>query len=237
MAILNRSLAENMTRSSPFSSRYRFNPALGGTGRYIDRDGKMVTQGRVTNELEKVITGTKQEMLALSEQLQAGDVGIQEWYNGMRSRMKIIHSISASIAKGGWAQMAQADWGSVGAITKKQYKLLGNFASEIISGKQKLDGRFLARVGMYTDAARSTGEDIKRREAQSLAITHERRILGTADHCRTDKNGLLGCVELAGKGWMPVGELPPIGQTPCRTNCKCSFIFGRIENGEVIEVT
>lgn len=201
-------------------SPFRFNPSLGTTGRYIDAKGRMVSERVVTGQMERVIAGVKGEMIGISKQLQVGDIGLQEWYNGMRSNMKIIHTLDAAIAKGGWAQMTQSDWGAVGAITKRQYKFLNNFAAEIKSGKQPLDGRFLVRTGMYADAARGTGEDMKRREANRNGLNEEARILGVADHC---PDCLAAAIDSA--GWKPLGELPRIGDSVCRTNCRCYFIF------------
>ena len=222
--------------SSPLESRYRFNPKLGGTGRYIDRNGRIVKAKVVTGQLEKVIAGTQQEMLDISQDLVEDKIGIQGWYDGMRRRMKLIHHAAASIAKGGWAQMTKSDLGFLGSVTKSEYKFLGNFATQIISGKQPLNGRFFQRVKQYATAARSTNQEVTRREVKSGGATHEQRVLGIADHCTTDKNGLLGCVELADLDWQLIGTLPRIGGTPCRNNCRCHFIYGRLENGEVVEL-
>ena len=206
------------------NSRYRWNPALGTTGRYIAPSGRMVPQKTVTGEMEWVIGGVKGEMQSLSRDLQSGNISLQEWYDGMRDRVKIIHTLDAAIAKGGWAQMSQSDWGAVGAITKFQYGKLNDFALQIADGLA-LDGRFLVRAGMYADAARGTGEDMKRREAdRNPTLTEEMRELGAADHCTT-RNGVLGCIELNDMGWQPIGTLPRIGDTPCGTNCHCNFVF------------
>jgi len=208
-----------LTRSFD-GSRFRFNPTLGTTGRYIDAKGRMVRQDAVTSEMEKSITGIRDEMIDLSRRLQNSEIGLQEWYNGMRDRMKIIHNLDAAIAKGGWAQMTQSDWGAVGAISKRQYQFLNNFAQQIKDGTHPLNGRFLVRAGMYADAARGTGEDMKRREAGRNGFTEEARVLGRADHC-------VDCVRwnVDVLGWQPIGTIPRIGDSVCRTNCRCNFIF------------
>lgn len=234
--VISPSLALNVLRPSPYDSKFKFNPKAKGGGRYTDQHGNFVSSKVVLNQLEKVINGTKAEMTGLYNQLEAGEIGIQEWYDGMRRRMKIIHGISASIAKGGWAQMTQSDWGKTGNRLKKEYRLLSGFAQDMVSGKQPLNGNARRRAGMYAEAARGTGEETKRGEMEARGATHERRMLGaTENHCHTDKSGLLGCVELADKGWQLIGEvLPPIGTSPCRTSCLCRFIYGRMENGRVV---
>ena len=215
-------------------SKYRWNPSLGTTGRYIDEQGRMVPAETMRAEMERVISGTREEILDLSKRLHAHEISGQEWYDGMKKSIKTIHSCNAAISRGGWAQMTQGDWGAVGAITKDQYKYLNNFAAEIESSEQPLNGNFLRRAGMYGDASRGTGEQMARRDALANGNDEERRVLGVADHCHT-AGGLLGCVELAAKGWQPIGTLPRIGGAPCRTNCKCHFEFRKSDLSSEID--
>jgi len=46
-------------------------------------------------------------------------------------------------------------------------------------------------------------------------------VLGAAEHCPD-------CLDLAGRGWMPIEELeqvPGDGNTQCLTNCQCSLDY------------
>ncbi len=204
-------------------STYRWNPSLGSTGRYIDENGRMVPSRDVVRQTERVIKGVRQEMRGLSLDLAKGDISLQRWYNGMRERIKLIHGLHAAIAKGGWANMTQGDWGRVGALTKKEYQYLANFALELKTGKQKLDGSFLYRSEMYAMASRRTASEVARHEAKKKH-TEEKRVLGVADHCTT-RGGKVGCLELAGRGWQPITSMPQIGDTPCRIHCHCHYIY------------
>ena len=204
-------------QTSTLTPDFRWNPALGQTGRYIDKRGRAVAQSRVIGDLENVTTGLRAEMLDLSRQLQSQTISLAEWQVGMRDKVKIIHNAHAAAQSGGWAQMTQGDWGAVGAITKKQYAFLQNFAIQIENGLP-LGGNFLRRSMMYADAARGTGQDMLRRKAGQNGFTEERRILNPADHCPD-------CVEFAARGWQPLGSLPRISDSICRTNCKCEFEF------------
>jgi hypothetical protein len=114
--------------------------------------------------------------------------------------------------------MTPSDWGRVGSITKKQYAFLQRFAIDIETGKQKLNGNFLRRAGMYADASRGTGQDVARVEASKKGLTEERRIRFPGDSCET-------CVEQAKLKWQPLGALNRIGDSECRTNCRCVFEF------------
>lgn len=210
--------------TSEFDSRYRWNPELGTTGRYIDLNGQIVKQEIVTNQLEIVIGGLQSDMIALALDLQDGKISTQQWYNTFKSQIKTMHGVSSSLAKGGWAQMRDDDWQVTKNIVENQMGFLNKFAEGIDKEEVKLDGNFLKRVDQYVAASRSTGEEIRRHTMADKA-THEKRVLGPADHCHTD-DGLEGCWELFKLGWQLIGTLPAIGQTPCRNNCHCTFVFG-----------
>lgn len=221
--------------TSEFESRYRWNPELGGgSGRYIDRNGQMVSREVILGQLERVLVGAKGEMIEAAEDLLSGKMTVQGWYNLMARRVKVIHHMSASVAVGGWAQLGPADVEMVNELIKRHVGFLNNFATEVDEGI-KSPKRFMLRVKSYADAGRSTAQEFSRvLAARNHQATHEMRVLGPADHCPT-KDGLRGCVELAGR-WEPVGSLPAIGETPCRHNCHCHFIFGRKVGSKIVEV-
>jgi hypothetical protein len=178
----------------------------------------MVPVADVVNQLEKVTAGARSEMVNLSKQLQQGQISLADWQLGMRGKVKVVHNAQAAIAKGGWGLMTPSDWGRVGSITKKQYAFLQRFAIDIETGKQKLNGNFLRRAGMYADASRGTGQDIARVEADKKGLSEERRIRFPGDSCET-------CIDQAKVGWQPLGTLNRIGDSECRTNCRCVFEF------------
>jgi len=121
-------------------------------------------------------------------------------------------------ARGGWAQMSQSDWGKVGAQIKAQYAYLNNFAQEIASGKQALNGQVLARADMYGKATHSTYEAIRGQMAEVRGMTEERRVLTPGENCPD-------CIDYAAQGWQPIGSLPVIGDSVCMTNCRCEFEY------------
>lgn len=196
-------------------SNYRYNA---GARRYIAPNGRFVTQRALIADLERVTAGAQSEILSISRQLQSGEISLAQWQIGMRDQMKVLHTTQGAIAKGGWAQMSQSDWGAVGQISREQYAFLQRFAIQIETGEQPLNGAFLRRAQMYAQAGRGTFWQMKRREAIGGGLTEERRIRHAADSCPT-------CIEQSALGWQPVGTLARIGQSECRTNCKCEFEF------------
>jgi hypothetical protein len=132
----------------------------------------------------------------------------------MAQEMKLLHVGAAGVGRGGWAQMSQSDWGWTGQRLRQQYGFLRNFAHDIATGKQPMDGRLLARAGMYAEAARATQREMQRRTGMLVGRSQERNVLGAAEHCG-------GCLDATARGWVPIGSLPPVGSRQCRSRCHC----------------
>jgi len=199
---------------------FEFDPRAGTTGRFRNLiSGRFVSEREVRAEMRRIILGLRGEMIGLAQQLKAAEVSLQEWYDGMRSLMKIGHTIAASMAKGGWKQMTFSDWGRVGAASRRQYEFLNNFATQMASGRVALDGRTIQRSGMYAKATFGTYQKQLRVSAKENAYRQERRIIDpSAEHCND-------CIDEAAKGWQPIGTLREIGDSQCRVNCACRFEF------------
>lgn len=184
------------------------------SARYRDASGRFVPQQAVRAALDQVLDGAAGRMRAVAEQLQAGSISVATWQLQSAQIVKSTHLAAAASASGGWATMSQADLGWTGQRIRQQYAFLANFAAEIASGKQPLDGRLLVRAEMYGHAGRATAREMERREARLAGWTHERNVLGAADHCA-------GCLGASAQGVVPIGTLVPIGQRDCRVNCHC----------------
>ena len=212
--------------TSPLTAEYGWNET---SKRYIDLDtGQFVSFSSVRDALEETIDAAKSRMDSITQSLIDGNVTLEQWQRDMMSNIKVVNTASAASANGGWAQMTQSDWGFVGSQIKDQYKYLQNFANQIANGEQALDGRALVRAGMYGDAGRSTFEEMRRRSAIESGMDEGRRVLGSADHCDD-------CIEYASEGWMPAEDVPPIGDSQCKTNCHCTIEYRNSVTGETNE--
>lgn len=189
-------------------------------GRYVDLStGRFVPFLDVRDALDQVIGASGVRMNTLTDSLIAEQISLAEWQLGMMEEIKISHTAAAASARGGWAQMSQADWGATGRLVRNQYDFLRNFAAEIASGKQRLDGTARVRTDLYAQAARGTFEETRRRYERLMnGMEEEMRVLGEADHCK-------GCLAQAKLKWQPIGTLDPIGAEECVTNCHCTFHY------------
>ena len=206
-------------------------PLLTGYGwngtRYYDLEtGQFVSNAAIRESLESVMDLSALRMNAVTQSLIDGNISLASWQTSMMSEIKISHVTSSVLSQGGWAAMTQSDWGATGQLIRAQYDYLRNFAAEIASGKQPLDGRALVRADLYADAANGTYEEMNRRSAITDGFDEERRILeDTINACD-------GCIEQAGLDWQPIGTLDPIGAEECATRCRCEFTFRNSETGE-----
>jgi len=202
----------------PPDPTYTWEPAA---GRYRSvATGRWVTFQSVREEaIERVVSASEARMVAITNQRVSGALTTEQWREAMRQEIKTLHVESAMAASGGRAQMNAADWGAVGAKVKAQYRYLDNFAGQIDSGAQKLDGTIVSRTRLYAHAGRATWEETRRRVRNEQGWQEEKRILGYAEHCE-------GCLEWAGK-WAAIGALPPIGSQQCKVRCHCYYIYRR----------
>jgi hypothetical protein len=201
-------------QTSPLTPTFTYSAT---SNRYRDTStGRYVPQAAVRAALDTVIEASTEQVRAASLRLQAGQLAVADWQRQMAAEMKVQHLAAAASARGGWAQLSQADLGWTGQRLRSQYQYLQGFAQQVADGTQPLDGRFLRRAEMYAEASRGTAREMERRIARQSGATEERRNLGAADHCGT-------CLDQAARGWQPVGTLNAIGNSECRTKCRCWF--------------
>lgn len=206
-------------------------PQLTGYGwngsRYYDLEtGKFVSSASVHDALETVMDASAIRMNNLTQSLIDGEISLASWQSSMMEQIKITHISSAALSQGGWAQMTQSDWGATGQLIRQQYDYLRNYAADIASGEQALDGRALVRSDLYADAANGTFWEMDKRGHLADGYDEGRRVLEPgADHCDD-------CEEYASEGWMPIDEIPEIGNSQCMTRCRCEIEYRRSGESE-----
>lgn len=200
-----------------------------GRRQYRRRSGRLLTQAALRGVVDRVLRSARADIDTLSAQLIRREISLARWQTEMVSLLRQAHLSTGMAARGGLAQMSQADFAFVGGRFRQQLDFLRNFAREIESGTQRLNGNLLRRARMYGDAARGTHEGMRARMHISGGFTEGRRVLGVADHCEGNSDG---CIEQAALGWQPIADVRPIGDSICRTNCHCHIEY-RNSAGEV----
>lgn len=113
-----------------------------------------------------------------------------------------------------------ADAAEIEAGIRRQFDRLDRLVSGLRDGSIPRDGRLISRALGYATSAWADAQETDRARAKRDGMTHERSLLGPADHCR-------GCLTAAGRGWQPIGTLVPIGQRDCKSGCRCSWEYRR----------
>lgn len=103
---------------------------------------------------------------------------------------------------------------------RRQLALLDRFAGDLASGTAGSVATALARARLYVQhAARQAANAGRRRVAVLRGATRERNVLHARESCA-------GCLVETARGWVPLGELVPVGQRePCRQFCRCSIVY------------
>jgi hypothetical protein len=182
--------------------------------------GRYVSPREVRAALDTALRQTQPLARMLADDLRAGRVSRAEWAVRMRELVRSTHLMSAAAARGGWAQMTPEAYGQVGAAVREQYRYLDPFIAEVEAGLP-LDGKFTARSAMYAQAGRNTFHRAERAVMLDNGMTEEANVLAVdATHCGPpeDPNS---CPAQTRRGWVPIGNLLPVGSRTCVTGCRC----------------
>lgn len=192
--------------------------------RFRYSSGRLVPQKYVKNDVFRLSNGVRGDLRELTRLLERGEISTAQWYRRMKVEIRLAYRAAIVVAEGGLANMTPAKWGRFGAIMKAEYKFLNRFLRDIQTGKVS-GRRMIARSGLYGNSTARVYENWRLSQHIDLGYTTARRRLNVAEHCTTSQ-GLTGCLELANEGWMPIGDMPPIGESPCLSNCHCTIEYG-----------
>lgn len=212
-------------------SRFSFDER---SGRYRAASGRYVRATVVRDEIDRVLVAADSRARALADLLRQRKLSVQDWELAMRREIKRVQIIGYAAAAGGTAQLSPADYGRIGAETRQQYAYLRRFRQQIEQGMQDgsylLDGRFLRRAELYTEAGRQTYHAMEVRRMDRLGYAEYHSVRHATDSCE----GAGSCIEASEAGWSPIGTLVPIGERLCGKRCRCSWEFRKGEQADGI---
>jgi hypothetical protein len=187
--------------------------------RYLDSKGHPVPDRLVRKWIDEAVDETKDELEAISEQLNSDEIEVNDWKSRMSSKLRTLHIGASLIAIGGAAQLTQHTLSKLSARVSEQEQYLLKFTVSIEVGVQQKDASLVSRAAMYADAGVATYENIRRGDVKDAGFEEERSILDEgAHHC-------IECPDEAGKGWQPLASLIPIGGRECMSRCRCSMEY------------
>lgn len=203
-------------------------------GRYRDARGHFVSEAVIRGGVDNVIAQAQQDMRAVAQKFRTDDAfTVADFQREMMRLIKLTHVTSALAVYGGKQHMTPSTWGRVGQIIRVQYQYVTKMSQDILDGRQRLNGRLDVRAMQYANAARATYENLRRIQQPEYGRVFERNVLHAKESC-------VGCVSATGRGWEPIGSLPPIGARECRGNCRCTMQYRDVLPSsvrDVLEVT
>jgi HK97 family phage portal protein len=161
---------------------------------------------------------------ALAEHLSAD---VRSWFAGIKALLTSLYRSAAAALLGGEVREGDAEVADIERASQAQFEYLDGFESATLDGAQPLDGSFANRAELYGAATWGVAQDVVRAKAIRDGMLYERRVHGGPDlPCDT-------CSEQQGQGWQPINTLKTIGDSPCGSNCHCTYIFTATAPGGV----
>jgi hypothetical protein len=193
---------------------FRWNEAA---GRYINARGRFVSRGEVRRALDAALDSAGRRVRAATQQLRDREISVARWRLVMRREIKNVHLYSAAAARGGWAQLTQAELGRVGGIIGKEYRYLDNFARQLRNPRFPRDGRIVSRAMLYAQGGRKTYHLTDERVQLERGMKEEKNI--------QELNPCTECMEQTSRGWVRIGALVAVGDRLCLANCRCRMEY------------
>lgn len=199
-----------------------------GKGIYV-LDGMTAGRDLVTGLLTKSSLYTRAALIDVATQLQAGTLSAYSAEAQMRTILKseFIRQYLAGI--GGRTQATFRDWGTLGAMLKKQYGFLSGFVRD---AKNMSAAKLEQHLNYYAQSGDLAYARAKGKTAIRVGYSMVRWNLdaGTKDHCNT-------CLQRAGMSFVETGPhggfvdatglecWPRDGTSECFANDRCKLTY------------
>lgn len=184
------------------------------SARYRDTEsGRYISRAAIRGALEESLANLTRRTDALTDDLRAGRISLNEWQDDMKQIVKQVQMAAQEVASGGRAQMTQADYGRVGQKVREQYQYLDRWVEDIKQGGPISEGR----ARQYLRSGRTAFLEAESREMRNRGYL-ARNVLRSAEHCWQ-------CIAETDKGLVPVEFLTLPGHRVCLGNCRCFLVY------------
>jgi len=208
----------------PYKAGYVFDPKE--RKYYAMPSGRVVSDRRLRSAVKRVSIEASKRAKKETQQLVAGAIILAVWYSRMRDLLSALYKTIWLVSIGGFVFDNDTQRNLFYVMMLLQFGYFDNFASQLETGEQAMDGRAVSRAGMYGMHGYSEWQNLRLLYAPELGYTEAKRILAPVAyerHCRKDERP--GCVEEAAKGWMPIIQMVPLGGCQCYSQCLCDLVF------------
>lgn len=199
--------------------------------RYIDADGNTVSEPRVRGWVDKLTVASALGFIARALLVGDGKLNPRDWAHAMSTDITSLHTVVSIVAAGGVQQTTDEFWSHAATEIAIQQDYFKGFSDQVIA--QAVDvtaDAFPARNALYAEAGFSTYENAVAIREFGAGLDLYKRVLAGNE---PDDGNCIDCLEYEQLGWQTRGQLPRIGDSRCRTRCRCHFEF---KQGTLAEV-
>ncbi len=182
---------------------------------YVDNDtGRMVKRSDVTDLLRDMTKASEARISEYGKLFANDQISPRAFYEAMQQEIKLATNSNAALAKGGWAQLTQADLDANKEKLQQEYARLWQFA------RDKQDGlltpaQIEARANLYANSTYSRYWEITTEQQRERGMTQERLVtVGDDKVCEE-------CQGAASSGWVEIGTYNP----PIHAGCRCDVEY------------
>jgi len=186
--------------------------------RFIRSDGTAVSSTEVRKWIEALTIAAALAFTMRAQSVVDEKLNPIDWAQDMQEDIVSMHYSTALIAAGGLAAITPEFWLAAQEANNFHLTYFAQFSGGVLSGVTKLDNAFVARNALYAEAGFATYENAVAIREFAAGLELYKRVKEAAPNCDD-------CIAYANMGWQTRGQLPRIGDSVCRTRCRCHFIF------------
>lgn len=209
----------------PQRQRYKW---YANVRRYRTRAGRFVAGTQVAQAVDAAAARFAAKLRSSTQALvdDFSEQAFTQWATQTRRQIEAMHRAVTTIALGGkraslqFATSNASAWADADAALAAQLRYFDRFTLGIVSGSVPVNNAMAVRAAMYARAAYGTYQNAVRIRELVSGMNEEQRVLGSGNPCAD-------CLVEAALGWRPIGSLRRIGDSVCRANCRCRFIYRR----------
>lgn len=184
---------------------------------YVNSDtGRMIKRSEVGDLLRETTKATEDRMTELGRLFANDTISPRAFYEAMQEEVKLATNTNAALAKGGWAQLTQADRDANETQIRQEYARLWQFA------RDKQDGllspaQIEARANLYTNTTYSRYWEIMTEQERLAGMTQEQLVTVGDDRVCVE------CADAEARGSVPIGTFNP----PIHPGCRCDVEYSK----------
>ena len=184
---------------------------------YVNSDtGRMIKRSEVGDLLRETTKATEDRMTELGRLFANDTISPRAFYEAMQEEVKLATNTNAALAKGGWAQLTQADRDANETQIRQEYARLWQFA------RDKQDGllspaQIEARANLYTNTTYSRYWEIVTEQERLAGMTQEQLVTVGDDRVCVE------CADAEARGFVPIGTFNP----PIHPGCRCDVEYSK----------